>query len=142
VFKLGPGPIKNLESLRFAGDPRSEILIEAVKDFIRYTPIDFVIISNGGYRSAEQQNELYKKGASQLDGFKHKSKHQSGLAVDLVPWINSTPTWDEKHTSVLAGAFANYLNIKGIEFIGGFDWDGDGSLTESFYDPCHFQLKD
>jgi len=30
----------------------------------------------------------------------------------------------------------------GIEFIGGFDWNGDGNLNETFFDPCHFEVKE
>lgn len=133
-YTLHSSVIKNIDTLK------SERLKKAVKDFINYTPIDFGVISNGAYRTAETQNELYKKGNSQLDGYKYKSAHQSGLAVDLVPWVDGKYSWDIKHTTCLAGAFSCYLQIKGIEFTGGYDWNNDGVLDESFYDPCHFEV--
>lgn len=40
----------------------------------------------GGLRLAEDQNRIFKNGASQLDGYKEKSYHQSGNALDVVPY--------------------------------------------------------
>ncbi|MGQ1911241.1 hypothetical protein ACT3CE_15825 [Marinifilum sp. RC60d5] len=57
---------------------------------------DFGIPSTGGLRTAEMQNELYKKGFSKLDGYQKKSYHQTGLALDLVPYINGKYTWQNK----------------------------------------------
>jgi len=34
-------------------------------------------------RSAQEQKRLYKKGLSKLDGYKKKSKHQFGKAIDI-----------------------------------------------------------
>ena len=39
--------------------------------------IDYVL------RSAEEQNRLYKKGVSGCDGYKKKSRHQYGKAMDI-----------------------------------------------------------
>lgn len=123
---------------------QSEILKQTVKDFIKYTPIDFGVIKNGAYRTAEDQNKLFCKSpkVTGCDGYIIKSKHQSGLAVDLVPYVNGGYSWDIRHTTCLAGAFATYLKTMSIEFVGGFDWDGNGVLDESFYDPCHFEIKE
>jgi peptidoglycan L-alanyl-D-glutamate endopeptidase CwlK len=134
-YTLHKSVLKHIDTLK------SEELKTAVKDFINYTPIDFVVIESGGLRTAELQNALFKKGYSQLDGYKYKSAHQSGLAVDIVPWVNNEPSWDIKHCTGLACAFASYLNLKGIKFVGGYDWNNDGILNESFYDPCHFEVE-
>lgn len=134
-YVLHESVIKHIDTLK------SKELKQAVKDFINYTPIDFVVLKNGALRTAEMQNELYRIGNSQLDGYKHKSAHQSGLAIDIVPWVDNKPTWDLKHTTFLAGAFSAFLNMRCIDFIGGADWNSDGILSESFYDPCHFEVK-
>ena len=135
-YTLHPSVIKNIDTLK------SETLKTAVKDFIDYTPIDFVVLSNGALRSAELQNELYKKGNSQCDGYKYKSKHQSGLAVDIVPWVNNKPTWDRDYVMRLSGAFCSFLNLVGIDFINGADWNGDGDLNGDSWDGCHFEVKE
>lgn len=137
-YKLAQSVIDIIDTLK------SEILRQTVKDFIKYTPIDFGVVKNGAYRSAEEQNKLFNKvpKVTNCDGYKYKSKHQSGLAIDLVPYVNGKYTWDIKHTTALASAFATYLNAMGIEFVGGFDWNGDGNLNEKFYDPCHFEVKE
>lgn len=136
-FKLHPSVIAIIDTLQ------SETLKHAVKDFIDYTPIDFGVITNGAYRTAEDQNELFMKSpkVTNCDGYRNKSRHQSGLAVDLVSFVNNQYTWDGKHATGLACAFATYLKMKRIEFIGGYDWNGDGNLNETFYDPCHFEVK-
>ena len=123
---------------------QSEVLKQAVKDFINYTPFDFGVIKNGAFRTAEDQNKLFNKSpkVTNCDGYKYKSRHQSGLAIDLVPYVNGSYTWDKTHCSVLAGAFSTYLNTLGIDYIGGFDWNSDGNLNEKFYDPCHFEVKE
>lgn len=135
-FKLHSSVIKNIDTLK------SEKLKTAVKDFIDYTPIDFTVLNNGALRTAEMQNELYKKGNSQLDGYKYKSKHQSGLAVDIVPWVDGKPIWERDYVMRLSGAFACFLDMCGIEYINGADWNGDGNLKGDSWDGCHFEVKE
>lgn len=142
-YKLGKNTTKNLESILQSGKSSSKILARAVKDFINDTPLDFCIINNGGYRTAELQNKLYKKGNSECDGYEKLSKHQSGLAVDLIPWINGKPTWDKISCFYLAGAFMAYCKRMDIPITSGADWNGDGNLKQGdSWDPCHFQIKE
>jgi peptidoglycan L-alanyl-D-glutamate endopeptidase CwlK len=141
-YKLGKNSARNLETLLLSGEELSKVLINAVKDFINYTPIDFTILSNGGYRTAKLQNKQFKKGVSECDGYNIKSYHQSGLAVDLVPWVKGKATWDREHVQRLAGAFYVYLKLKGIKFVNGGDWNDDGCLVGDSWDGCHFEIKD
>jgi len=140
-YKLGKNTTENLESILITGKKSSRILVQAVKDFINDTPMDFCVIENGGYRSAEMQNELFLKGNSKCDGYDKKSYHQTGLAVDLVPWINKKRSWNRENCLYLAGAFMAYCNRMNIPITGGADWNGDGNLKDG-WDPCHFQIKD
>lgn len=143
IFQIGENTEKNLRTLEQSGRPASMRLVQAVIDFIHYTPIDFCVIENGGYRTEEMQNSLFKKGVSKCDGYKKKSFHQSGLAVDLVPWVNGNPTWDEKCCFFLSGAFMTYCKERRLPITSGSDWDGDGNLKEKdSWDPCHFQIKE
>jgi hypothetical protein len=132
VYTLGKNTTKNLESILISGKKESVILVDAVKDFINYTPIDFTIINNGGYRTAEMQRGLFFEGRSKCDGTTNFSKHQKGLAVDLVPWVDGKATWDIKKTFYLAGAFMSYCKDRGLPITSGAFWD--------FEDPCHMQI--
>lgn len=142
-YNLHPTVIKVLHTLKQSNNPLSEELIEAVEEFIKYTPIDFTIVKNGAYRTAEEQNKLFKKvpKVTNCDGFMYKSYHQSGLAIDLVPWVEGKASWDEKHATGLAMAFKTFCNMEGVNIVSGADWDDDGNLNESFYDPCHFEIR-
>lgn len=140
-YKLGKNTTENLESILISGKKSSRILVEAVKDFITDTPIDFCIISNGGYRSAAQQNELFIKGNSRCDGYDQKSYHQSGLAVDLVPWVGGKTTWAERECFYLAGAFMSYCKRMNLPITSGADWNNDGNIKDG-WDPCHMQIKE
>jgi len=139
-YVLGEKTTKNLESILKSGDPRSQLLVDAVKEFIKITPIDFCIIKNGGYRTAKEQNVLFKRGVSKCDGYTNKSFHQSGLAVDLVPWVNGNATWENKHAFYLSGAFMSFCKYKGLPITTGADWNADGNLRDG-WDPCHMQIS-
>jgi len=140
-YSLGKNTTRNLESILQSGKTASTILVQAVSDFINDTPIDFGIIKNGGYRTTTDQQSLYEIGVSKCDGVNNKSYHQSGLAVDLVPWVSNKYTWDKIHCFYLAGAFMSYCNRMDIPVTSGADWDNNGDLKDG-WDPCHFQIKD
>ena len=118
----------------------SELLIHAVKDFINYTPIDFVVNWDGAYRTAEVQNQKFKDGYSNCDGYEILSAHQSGLAVDLVPWINGRATWDLEHAKALGASFKTYCNIRNIPIVWGGDWANNGVFDKDDFDPYHFEI--
>jgi len=140
TYILGKNTTKNLETLLISGTGESQLLVRAVKDFICDTPIDFCVIENGGFRTTEDQQKLFRKGVSKCDGINKKSYHQSGLAVDLVPWVNGKPTWESKHAFYLAGAFMAYCNRMDLPITPGADWNRDGNLKDG-WDPCHFQIE-
>jgi len=140
-YELGVNTTHNLESILQSGKESSKILVRAVKDFINDTPIDFCIIENGGYRTAELQKALYDLGTSKCDGYKNTSKHQSGLAVDLVPWVNGEATWDTKSTFYLSGAFMAYCKRLDLPITTGADWNSDGNLKDG-WDPCHMEIRE
>ena len=52
-------------------------------------------------RSAEEQKMLYKKGLSQLDGYKKVSKHQSGKAIDIYLVRGGKISWAKWRYEVL-----------------------------------------
>jgi len=142
-YRLGVNTTRNLESILQSGKAESALLVKAVKEFILDTPIDFCIIDNGGYRTAEQQKYLYDNDTSRCDGYLTESEHQKGLAVDLVPWVNGRPTWDIRESFYLSGAFMCHCKRIGLHVTTGADWNGNGILKEDdSWDPCHFQIEE
>ena len=110
---------------------------------LKRTPIDFGIAWYGGFRSEEMQNELFKKvpKVTTKDGYEKRSKHQSGLAVDLAPYVKGKYSATKENFLILAGVMFACANELGLTLRSGMDWDMDSEyLTDqSFDDLAHFQ---
>lgn len=102
-------------------------LVSVINHAITHTPIDFTVIE--GLRSLERQRELLNKGASQT----LKSRHLTGHAVDLAPWIGGTVSWDWEHFNILGPTVLQAAEELGIKVEWGGNWEG-------FRDGPHFQL--
>lgn len=88
-YRLSRNSKKNLKGVR------SEI-IQLVERVLKKSPHDFGIPSNGGKRTAEEQNALYHlvPRVTWLDGYSKKSYHQSGNAVDIFIYDEHGACWD------------------------------------------------
>lgn len=128
TYSLGRNTLKNLETLS------SKDLIVIVAQAIQITKQDFCIVGSGGLRTAEQQNAIFKKGYSRCDGYIKKSRHQSGRAVDLVPFIDGKPTWYAPATVEIVKAMKTVAEENGLKLFCGADWT-------DFYDPYHFEIR-
>lgn len=100
--------------------------------------IDFTVIE--GHRSLERQMELYKKGASQIDGVTKKGKHNylPSLAIDIIPYKKGHNPFDgskesDKMFKELAKEFKAVAKELDIKVTWGGDW-------KSLVDKPHFQL--
>ena len=110
------------------------ILIGILTEAIKESPFDFGIPRNGGLRTAKEQNELYKKGRSRLDGFKNKSYHQTGKAFDIFAYVDGSASWEEEHLTPIARHIQEVAKEKfDIQLTWGGDW-------KSFIDMPHFQI--
>lgn len=111
-------------------DLRLQILMEKV---LNLSTIDFGITE--GIRTVEKQQEVYKNGKSQLDGVTQKSKHQLGLAVDIICYDPKTKkaTYEQKYYYYLAGIIQQLAQTLGYQVTWGGWW--------SFEDCCHWELK-
>ena len=72
-------------------------LIELENRTLENSPVDFGVFD--GIRTAREQNQLYQRGASRIDGYWLIGKHQKQWdgfchAGDLVPWLNGRFVWD------------------------------------------------
>lgn len=99
---------------------------------LELSPFDFGITS--GSRSAEEQNALFAQGASQLDGYARKSRHQTGHAIDFAVYDeNGNITWDFSYFMQVSWAFKQAARELNIPIIWGGDW-------VSFKDGPHVEL--
>lgn len=83
-----------------------------------------------GMRLLAQAENKYT--VTNADGVKHKSNHQGGTALDVVPEYDGRPVWppahDERWTQI-AGVFKKY----------GFEWGGE---WKDFPDLPHYQWRE
>lgn len=120
TYSLGKKSLSNLNGVH----PK---LVEVVKGAIGLTTQDFGVHS--GLRTASQQNVLFKRRASKLDGINKISKHQVqgdgyGHAVDLVPYISGQGLrWEWPLIYPIASAMATVAREKGVTLKWGGVWD-------------------
>jgi len=131
----------------------NRILQELAPKVIARTVFDFGVLDNGGFRTAEEQNEIFIAGNSKCDGYNKKSFHQTGLAIDFVPYINGDYTWKNNEASLQIAKIAleEFQNIFTEDYYlhwGGFwganDLDEDGKLESTDklgWDKVHFELR-
>lgn len=94
-------------------------MVSVVERAIKLTPQDFGV--HDGIRTPAEQNALFRRGASQKDGYRGISRHQIqssgyGHAVDLVPYVPGRGlVWDWDMIYPIAAtmqAVAIELNVK------------------------------
>lgn len=90
-FKLSKNSKKHIKGIREG----LKVLVERV---LKKSPHDFGIPSTGGFRTPQQQNNLFhqRPKVTQLDGFKRKSYHQTGNAVDIFVYDEHGACWSCK----------------------------------------------
>lgn len=124
MYKLGSKSLKELEGVH-------PDLVSVVKRTMELTPVDFSV--HDGIRSAADQRQMFRKGASQLDGTTKKSKHQKqkdgwGHAVDLVPYYDGALHWEWEPLYDIAAAVAQAANELGVRIRWGGSW---GEITNT-----------
>jgi len=111
-------------------DPR---LVEIALTAIKISKVDFGIPKFGGKRTHLEQRELFDRGASNADGTRVKSKHQSGLALDVYAYVDGKASWKDEHLTMVAVAMLQAANTLGHKL----SW---GGLWTKFKDYPHFEL--
>lgn len=119
-FKLGDKSLNELKGVHAD-------LIAVVKRAIELSVQDFSV--HDGIRTLDEQKELVRRGASQtLD-----SRHITGHAVDLVPYINGKLRWEWDPIYKIADAVRIAANELGTPIRWGGAWDV--SFTETSDSP-------
>jgi len=150
MFNWGKRSVKNINTV-------NNLLQILSQRLILVTPYDIGVLNSGGKRTAEEQNAIYQAGNSKCDGYKKLSYHQSGLAIDFVPYIDGKFTWaNGKAFLTIAKLTLEIWEDMVLEGItedyhlhwGGFwnakDLDNDGLLEISDklgWDGAHFELR-
>lgn len=130
-FKFSKNTLKNMDGVH-------PLLVSFAHKVLEKSPVDFGVIKNGGFRTAEEQHKLYLKKKSKLDGFIQVSHHQLGNAIDLVPFIDGKFTWADKKAfeaiHKVAQEVWKEMSVNGVQLTWGGSW-------ENFYDPAHYQIR-
>lgn len=87
--------------------------------------IELAIVES--YRTHSKQNEYKSMGKNYTRSGGGKSKHQYGLAIDVVPVIDSVAQWDNTKLWRKVGVIGEQLGLR---------W---GGRWKSLYDPGHFE---
>lgn len=137
TFKLSKNSKINIKGI----DAR---LIKLVNRVLKLSDIDFGIPQWGGFRTPQQQNNLFHKRpkVTQLDGFKRVSYHQSGFAFDIFVYDEHGACWDctDKYITLSKLFKAEFQAMKDEGVFSEeerFEWGGDWIR---FKDLPHFQL--
>ena len=121
--------------------------------------VDMSVSWRGGLRTAEQQKELFDAGNSRCDGYDKKSYHQSGKALDIVPYYKGKIDYSatDRFETFAKTMFDTFEDLRSRGFIpkntylhwGGFwsakDNNGDGILShiddKLGWDKPHWELR-
>jgi peptidoglycan L-alanyl-D-glutamate endopeptidase CwlK len=128
MFKLS-------ENSKLRRDGVDNRLIEISNLALKISTIDFGHPADAGIRTAERQNELFKTGKSLCDGYKIKSKHQSGKALDFYAYVDGKASWKIEHLTLVAAAFLQAASVLGYKL----HW---GGFWKTFQDYPHVELVD
>lgn len=110
-------------------------LVSVALVVITRVPFDLTIPKYGGLRTQPEQKLLFDDGKSRCDGTTKLSKHQQGLALDIVPYVKGRGVWDEDLLNYLAIYMYDEAMRQGVDL----RW---GGLFDGFYDGAHYQLGD
>lgn len=61
---------------------------------------DYGVLESGGERTAREQHQIFTDGHSKCDGYEKLSYHQSGNALDTVPYIDGKYTWSNRQAFI------------------------------------------
>lgn len=110
AYRLGKKSLKELQGVKCD-------LQAVVQRAIQLTTQDFSV--HDGLRSLAEQKALVRRGASKT----MRSKHLTGDAVDLVPYINGKLRWEWDAIYPIAEAVREAANELGVNLIWGGAWD-------------------
>lgn len=121
-FKFSPRSLKRLEGV-------DERIVRVVRRAIDVTPIDFTIVC--GRRTTAEQAACVASGASET----MNSRHLTGHAVDVAPWINGAISWAWGDFHTLAPVILRAAEDLAVPL----EWGGNWTAPHRADGP-HFQI--
>lgn len=129
---------KNIKGIR-------KEIIQLAERVLAKSPHDFGVPKYGGKRSPQEQNNLFhqRPKVTQIDGFRRKSYHQSGNALDIYVYDEHGACWDckgkYKEIADLFKAEFQLMQDEGLfECEEKLGWGGDWIR---FKDLPHFEIR-
>lgn len=135
----------------------NEVLQILARELLLKCEYKLAVLSSGGKRTAEEQNAIFLQGHSKCDGYNKKSYHQTGLAIDFVPYVDMKLSWASGLAFLTVAKTVFEVWDKMIEsgeaqdyylhwggFWGAKDLDNDGLLEISDklgWDGAHYELR-
>lgn len=119
VFKFSKRSLERLKGVH-------PDLVAVMTRALELTSVDFVVID--GLRTREQQAKLVQRGASTT----MNSRHLTGHAVDIAPFVDGKVSWHWPDYYPLAGVVKTAAEELGVSIEWGGDW--------RFKDGPHWQL--
>lgn len=107
-------------------------LQSVVRRALEITTIDFSVIC--GIRTLDEQRKAYASGASMT----MNSRHLTGHAVDLAPFVGGKISWDWDHYRILAPYVKSAAKELSVPIEWGGDWPDNPPLSRK--DGPHWQL--
>lgn len=92
-------------------------LVAVTRRALALSPVDFAVVD--GLRTREEQAAHVQSGAS----WTLESRHLTGHAVDVAPWVGGRARWDWGLFYRLAAAFHQAAALEGISLRWGGVWD-------------------
>ena len=120
TYKLSARSLSRLEGVH-------PDLVRVMKRAIELTPVDFVVLE--GLRTLATQRKYVASGASKT----MRSRHLTGHAVDIAPWVSGKVSWHWPLYHQIAPAVKQAAAEVGVPIEWGGDW-------RSFKDGPHWQL--
>ncbi len=137
MFKLSKLSKHNREGV-------DDCLIKISDLAITTTLVDFGIPRDGGLRTAETQNRLFRSGSSLADGFEIKSMHQVGHALDFYAYVGGKASFEQPHLAMVATAFLQAAAQLKEPLLWGGLWKPRPRLfvgnIQYGWDMCHVEL--
>lgn len=129
IYVTTTSRIDDLELLHPYFNSRVELFLDSLKK----RGIEILIVET--YRIPERQDYLKRKGKTGLSG--GDSKHQYGLAIDIVPWgKNRTLKWHDRKLWYKIGRVGEHFGLtwggrfKKLYDPGHFEWDGECTIEQ------------
>jgi peptidoglycan L-alanyl-D-glutamate endopeptidase CwlK len=121
---------KNRGSLTMVADLRAlhPFFRDRVTELIRQCSVKGITVAVvETFRTHAKQNEYKTMGGKYTNSAGGRSKHQYGLAVDIVPMVDGKPQWDNQALWRKVGIIGESLGLR---------WGGRWKRP---YDPAHFE---